>query len=486
MKYKPLVYLLSLTLIIASCNTKERNQELTANYFETIKNSGDNAKLTLFFTLMPKGGDIHHHYSGAIYAETYLDWVSANNLRLDTRTFRLSHSDTCKSAITVDSLRRNPVVYTKLLEAWSDMNYSNNFHLQEPPDQHFFNTFPMFGPIPSINYRAGLAEIKLQAQRENVQYIETMMSPANVQVSFRKGLIDSLAYYQSKQDTQALYQIFNTLILSIKSAPSYEKTVSNYIDSLHSYNQGIDDSTFTMRFQAYAFRNAAPENVFASLYSSFEGVLQDKSNLLAGVNIVGAENSTISSRDYWLHMQMFRYLKNKFPSVPTAMHAGELSLGMVRPQDLSFHIHDAVFIAKAGRIGHGVDIPYETQSLEILNKMKSDSIPIEINLSSNEFILGVKGNEHPIHIYYEAGIPIVISTDDAGVSRNNLSSQYVLLASRYHFSYEQIKTFVLNSIRYSFLKNPEKLALEATLNKRFETFESKMAARFSNRNTNHQ
>src|ERR1035437_316705 len=97
MKYKSLLCLLSLTLIISSCNTKDRNQELTANYFETIKTSADNAQLTLFLSQMPKGGDIHHHYSGAIYAETYLDWVAAKNLHIDTRTFRLSQSDTCKS-----------------------------------------------------------------------------------------------------------------------------------------------------------------------------------------------------------------------------------------------------------------------------------------------------------------------------------------------------------------------------------------------------
>ncbi len=35
------------------------------------------ALLTLFFTNMPKGGDLHHHYSGSIYAETYLEWVKA-------------------------------------------------------------------------------------------------------------------------------------------------------------------------------------------------------------------------------------------------------------------------------------------------------------------------------------------------------------------------------------------------------------------------
>ena len=28
---------------------------------------------------MPKGGDLHHHYSGSVYAETYLEYVVDND-----------------------------------------------------------------------------------------------------------------------------------------------------------------------------------------------------------------------------------------------------------------------------------------------------------------------------------------------------------------------------------------------------------------------
>lgn len=31
------------------------------------------ASLFAFFSSMPKGGDLHHHYSGSVYAETYAD-----------------------------------------------------------------------------------------------------------------------------------------------------------------------------------------------------------------------------------------------------------------------------------------------------------------------------------------------------------------------------------------------------------------------------
>jgi adenosine deaminase len=50
-------------------------------------------------------------------------------------------------------------------------------------------------------------------------------------------------------------------------------------------------------------------------------------------------------------------------------------------------------------------------------------------------------------------VPIVISTDDAGVLRTNLTEQYVILAKRYpEFSYSEIKQLVFNSIRFSFIE----------------------------------
>ncbi len=470
--FRTALYILSVSVIVTSCDNRSKNREITAHYFDKIKQQGDNAKLTMFFTQMPKGGDLHHHYSGALYVETYLDWAAGKNLRMNTTSFML---DTMQTSITIDSLRSNDALYRKVLEEWSDADFSNNFHIENPPDQHFFNTFPFFGKIAAAFCREGLAEIKQEAVKENVQYIETQLGSPKVHEQFRGSLTDSLVYFQSKKDTLHIFQIFNLMVQAIQVNPSYDAAMMNYVDSLHSYHQGIDDSNFTMRFQVYCVRRLPPQAVFTSLYGCFDAVTRDRSTLIVGVNIVAPENDYVSMRDYWLHMQMFRYLKKKFPTVKTDMHAGELSLGMVKPVDLTYHINDAVFTAGADRIGHGVDIPYETNAPELLKKMKKDSIAVEINLTSNEFILGVKGNDHPVNLYNDAGVPIVISTDDEGVSRNNLASQYVLLASRYHFSYNQIKTFVYNSIRYSFLSKSEKMALEEKLNKRFDAFEAMIA-----------
>ena len=53
------------------------NEAITKRHFAALVAGSEPrlAELTMFFTMMPKGGDLHHHYSGAIYAEQYLEWV---------------------------------------------------------------------------------------------------------------------------------------------------------------------------------------------------------------------------------------------------------------------------------------------------------------------------------------------------------------------------------------------------------------------------
>ena len=105
--------------------------------------------------------------------------------------------------------------------------------------------------------------------------------------------------------------------------------------------------------------------------------------------------------------------------------------------------------------------------------MAQNNVPVEINLYSNEFILKVKDDQHPITLYKEFNVPIVISSDDAGVLRSNLTDQYVLLAKRYkNISYNDIKHFVYNSIDYSFIKdNGVRDKLKSQLKERFSKFE---------------
>jgi hypothetical protein len=132
---------------------------------------------------------------------------------------------------------------------------------------------------------------------------------------------------------------------------------------------------------------------------------------------VQPEDHQIARRDYRAHMQMVQFLAN---DVPVALHAGELTLGLVPPDDLTFHITDAV-AAGARRIGHGTALAYEHDVNGLLQAMRRRPVAIEISLTSSDLILGVRGKDHPLPAYLAAGVPVVLATDDAGVSRIDLT-----------------------------------------------------------------
>jgi adenosine deaminase len=79
---------------------------------------------------------------------------------------------------------------------------------------------------------------------------------------------------------------------------------------------------------------------------------------------------------------------------------------------------------------------------------------IEINLSSNEGILGIKGADHPFPLYRAAHVPVALSTDDEGVSRIDITHEYVRAALDYRLTYPDLKQLARTGMEHSFLPGP--------------------------------
>ncbi|MDK9707439.1 MAG: adenosine deaminase [Desulforhopalus sp.] len=471
-----------------SDNSLRDNLTATRNHYTHLisGNTPNIAELTLFTNMLPKGGDVHHHYSGAIYAETYLDWVEAQNFCIYTSTdaslkierFRIESkpqelSDAARQACaSADAVRNDNAFYRELLQRWSDKDYGNHFHQQPAPDQQFFDTFGYFGTVSGYDVNKGLQSLKVRAKDENISYLETMLkggpSVENREVAALIGPLT--ANTPEQQMHEALDRAFAILAGDAETLAK----IDGYVKSLEAAASGLDDEDFKLRFQTYVSRNNPPAQVFGSLFTSFAAA--GRTPLVVGVNILGPENRHVAMRDYSLHMKMFEFFKRHYPGVKLSLHAGELVLGMIPPEGLRHHIREAVLVAGADRIGHGIDIAHETDAPQLLNIMKQKKVAVEVNLTSNEFILGIKNEAHPVGLYARHGVPFVISTDDPGVSRNNLSGEYLLYTSRYKPSYDNLKEVVYNSIHFSFLSKNEKAEEIVKLDKRFARFEARIAS----------
>jgi adenosine deaminase len=203
-----------------------------------------------------------------------------------------------------------------------------------------------------------------------------------------------------------------------------------------------------VRYVYQVLRESPKEQVFAQVLAGF--ALANSDPRVVAVNFVQAEDGYNSMTDYHLHMTMVDYAHRLYPNVHITLHAGELTLGLVQPEGLRFHIREAVELGHAERIGHGVDISYETDPAALMAEMRARHILVEINLTSNDVILGVKGDEHPFPVYRKRGVPLALSTDDEGVSRSELTEEFERAVLTYNLSYSDLKELTRNSLEYSF------------------------------------
>lgn len=462
-------------------------------YFSSILDK--ESHLQQFFAAMPKGGDLHNHLTGSIYAETYFKFAAEDGLWVDMADGKLYNpQDSTKGK---EMLKLSPDMANlhktrmALIDIWSVRNFNpGKFALGA--DEYFFGTFGLFGAAAGSHMVDLMCELRRRAAIENVQYLEIMLTSPRVNSKIINTFCgaDFYSTYNSKLQTAILEDAevsdegkqTDKVLKEIFTKWEKSQQMSDYVNQYVAYIDSIDVNSVLPKqyegrapvcyYQGYASRNSDPLAVFAQLYLSFKGCLQEGSKMV-GVNIVSAEDSEVSMSDYMAHMKMFRYLDSATGNkVNTSLHAGELTIGLVEPEDMRSHIHGAVNIAGANRIGHGVDIAFEANSASLLNTMREKQVAVEINLTSNEFILGVKDDAHPFMLYRQFGVPTVISTDDPGILRTNLTQQYTLIAKRYGVGYYDIKQLVRNSIIFSFMPEEEKLSLLQELESKFTTFET--------------
>lgn len=121
---------------------------------------------------------------------------------------------------------------------------------------------------------------------------------------------------------------------------------------------------------------------------------------------------------------------------PTSFFISELRNILDKKINLSVHFGeensrliaiDDVFTIKPLRIGHGLSLAYDTNTINYLIK---NDIVLEICLSSNLSTKVVdKLSEHPVLIFEQYKIPYVLATDDMAFFNTTLSNEYQLLRS---------------------------------------------------------
>ncbi len=414
--------------------------------------------LRAFLVGMPKGADLHMHLAGAVYAETLLDEAAEDGVCVDPAGLAIDRTaphGACRpgevsgaAAIENDNRLRDGLIDSFSMRAFVPSAGFNGH------DQ-FFATFGRFGGLGRVHTGDWLDEVATRAARQNEQYLEVMDTPdlKSIEASAEKlGYSNDFRAYRDK-----LLPDLGSSIAAAKSALDAAEKVRNTREHCGT-PQAAPACKVEIRFLFQVLREQAPADVFAQVVFAFELAKADAR--VVGLNFVQPEDGYISMRDYSLQMSMLDALKPLYPSMHIALHAGELAPGLVPPEGLAFHVRSAVEEGHAERIGHGVDVPYEDQADALLAEMAARHVAVEINLTSNDLILGAANANHPLPLYLQAGVPVVLSTDDEGVSRIDLTHEYVRAALTYRLSYAQLKQMARASLQHAFLPGASLWAAE--------------------------
>lgn len=425
------------------------------------------ALLSAMMREIPKGGDLHNHLSGGVYAETFLEWAAESGACIRTADM-VSVAPPCDSArgiLPAASARRDEGLRNSTIDAWSMRNWSR---ARESGHDHFFATFGKFSV--AIRDRAGdmVAEAARLAAAERVSYLELMSTPPDgaAALGSRVGWDDDSGRMREKLMAAGLADVVTA------ARSSFAATIARERSLLKCGTPAAEAAcAVEIRFLYQVLRGLQPEQVFAQILTAFEVASVD--SLVVGFNMVMPEDGYVSMRDYSLHMRIIDDLHALYPHVNISLHAGELSPGLVPPEGMRFHIREAVVRGHAKRIGHGVDVLYEDDALALMDEMARRDVAVEICLSSNDVILNVSGTEHPLAVYRQRRVPTLLATDDPGVARSSMSLEYKKAVLEQNLDYLALKQMARNSIRYAFVQDAVKKRLLDALDAQFIAFEKK-------------
>jgi hypothetical protein len=422
-------------------------EQKTAKYLDSIRNQP--SLLLAFLHDMPKGGDLHNHLDGALYAEDLIDFAASDNFCVDRTTSRLlaPPCDNCERYTPKPAIRcayDDHILYNQIIDAWSMRNWRNG---EESGHDHFFATFDKFGLTSHNHVPEAIASVINRAAKEHVQYIEFMHTAdgrAAAQLGMKVGWDDDFGKMREKLLSGGLKDVVAATGKTLADDEARARTELKCTAA-----DAEPGCNVTVRYLYQVLRGLPPEAVFAQIVLGFELAASDPH--FVGLNLVMPEDWYVPTHDFNQHMAMLDFLHVVYPKIHITLHAGEIAMGLVKPEDLSFHIRASVEQGHAERIGHGVDIMLEKDPVGLMKKMAARNVLVEINLTSNDQILGISGDEHPLPIYMKYGVPVAISTDDEGVARSDMTHEYLRAVQSCRLPYTVLKRMTRQSVEHSFL-----------------------------------
>ncbi len=163
---------------------------------------------------------------------------------------------------------------------------------------------------------------------------------------------------------------------------------------------------------------------------------------VAGFDLAGGEAGFPAS----VHRSAFEFALNH--DMACTCHAGEGAGGE--------SVREAVHACGAHRIGHGTRLFEDTSLLDYVNDRR---IPVEICITSNVQTRVATYRDHPVRRYFDAGLNVVLNTDNRLMSGTTLTDEYAHAAGHLGFTAPELGRMALNGFESAFLPHRERSVL---------------------------
>jgi adenosine deaminase len=166
---------------------------------------------------------------------------------------------------------------------------------------------------------------------------------------------------------------------------------------------------------------------------------------VAGFDLAGAERGYPAAH----HADAFDFARSH--DMACTCHAGE--------GDGGASVRQAVHACGAHRIGHGTRLFEDPSLMEFVTDRR---IPIEICLTSNvQTRVARSYAAHPARQYFDAGMCVVLNTDNRLMSATTLTDEYRHAATDLHFTFDELARIALNGFENAFVHWKDRLPLIA-------------------------
>ncbi|NGX58852.1 MAG: hypothetical protein K940chlam3_01760, partial [Chlamydiae bacterium] len=169
---------------------------------------------------------------------------------------------------------------------------------------------------------------------------------------------------------------------------------------------------------------------------------------IVGISLNGQEDGKNASLLFPHHTEAIKRIWEKNQELNFSLQAGQFNPTSISYEGLKTRLGKTLE-AHPKRIGSGASIIWQEKALEVLRKMAKEKVCIEIDFSSDKYLVG---EEHPISLFDRYHIPVSLNSSYPAITHQDQTDQFLEVFLTQKYDYLKLKQLARNSLEFSFLE----------------------------------